>query len=298
MNRNGLAFVPLILSFLTGCASEKSQGEWVVRESPKRVISMAPGITETIYSLGAQECLAGITRFCTYPPPTASVPKVGGYLDPNYEAIVRLKPDLVVLMKEHVDVKRFLTKNGMPFLQIDNHNISSLLQSFRLIGAAVGKTENARKLIASFREKISAQTVKHSFSPGVLLVVGRSDIGSGSIGKVWAAGSETVYDGFLEIVGADNCIDSRRGSYQMVSVEGIITLAPEVIIDISSVGGKISSRIAESDWYGIRGVPAVEDSLIFCIDSSYTSIPGPRIVRFLDDISAIMHRAQATIESG
>ena len=72
-----------------------------VPDDPKRVVALAPSITETLFALGLGEKVTGVTRFCTYPPEVQLVTKVGGFLDPNYEVIASLKPDLVVLLPEH-----------------------------------------------------------------------------------------------------------------------------------------------------------------------------------------------------
>src|SRR5210317_362044 len=67
----------------------------------KRIISMSPGVTETLFALGLGDSVVGITRYCTYPPETEEITKVGGFYDPSYETIVSLKPDLVILLASH-----------------------------------------------------------------------------------------------------------------------------------------------------------------------------------------------------
>ena len=66
-----------------------------------RVVSMAPSITETLYALNLADKVAGVTRYCDYPPEAKAKPQVGGLLDPNYEAIVALEPDLAILLPIH-----------------------------------------------------------------------------------------------------------------------------------------------------------------------------------------------------
>ena len=64
--------------------------------SCSRIVSMSPSITETLFALGLGERVVGVTRYCNYPPEAKALPQIGGWLDPSYEAIVALRPDLIV----------------------------------------------------------------------------------------------------------------------------------------------------------------------------------------------------------
>ncbi len=119
-----------------GCAP----GQQPASSIPKRVISFAPSVTETLFALGLGDRVVGITRYCTYPPQVRNLPQIGGYLDPNFEMILSLKPDLVLLLKEHSSIAGFLKKNGIAFRAIDDENFCDILQSFRTIGGLFGKT--------------------------------------------------------------------------------------------------------------------------------------------------------------
>ena len=72
-----------------------------IQSKPVRIVSLAPSITETLFALGLGDRVVGVTRFCAYPPEARTRPRVGGYFDPSYEAIVALRPDLVVILREH-----------------------------------------------------------------------------------------------------------------------------------------------------------------------------------------------------
>ncbi len=285
------------LLLLTGCGSDRPDEVGNFRDDYSRIISLSPGITETIFALGAGERIVGVTRFCSYPPQTADIPNVGGYFDTNYEALLRLAPDLVIVMKEHGDVKSFLKKNQIPYLETDNHNVASLLQSFKSIGAVVDKEKEAAALVKAFEQKLSSYHISTTYKPKTLLVVDRTDMGSGTISGVWAAGRGTFFDDFLRSAGAENVVKAKGKEYQTLSIEGIISLAPQVIIDITRGVKEVSESDVESDWHSISSLPAVQDSLVFYIDSSYTSVPGPRIIHFLEDIQTIIMRTERIIAS-
>ncbi|MFP4417783.1 MAG: ABC transporter substrate-binding protein [Chitinivibrionales bacterium] len=287
----------VVLLLLAGCFCDDDQKDPTTTEEPGRIISLAPGITETIFALDAGDRLVGVTRFCTFPPQADRIAEVGGYFDPNYEAIIRLRPDLVILMKEHSEVKDFLGKKGISFLQIDNHDLMSLLESFRTIGSVIGKEKEAQVLIRSFKEKLSSLSASSKMNPRTLLVVDRSDMGTGTVADVWAAGRKTFYSDFLDAAGAQNVITEKKKDYHTLGTEGIISLRPQVIIDITRSMKKLDRGRAEADWYRVTGIPAVKDSLIFHVDKKYVSVPGPRIIHFLDDLQQIFRKADAKLDS-
>ena len=84
---------------------------------------MAPSLTETLFALGVGQRVVGVTRYCAYPPEVRNRARVGGHLDPNFEAIVALEPDLVVLIPSGEASARRLEALGVPVLQIDQHDV-------------------------------------------------------------------------------------------------------------------------------------------------------------------------------
>jgi ABC-type Fe3+-hydroxamate transport system substrate-binding protein len=83
----------------------------------RRIVSMAPNITETIFALGGGERLIAVTDFCIYPPEAKELPRVGGYFNPNLERLTALHPDLVIVQGKHDKVDRFCRKKGIPILR-------------------------------------------------------------------------------------------------------------------------------------------------------------------------------------
>ncbi len=112
-----------------------------------RIVSMAPSITETLFALGLADKVAGVTRYCDYPPEAKAKPQVGGLLDPNYEAIVALQPDLAILLTIHDEADARLKKLGINTLVVEHRTLDGILDSFRTIGEACGGIETAEALI-------------------------------------------------------------------------------------------------------------------------------------------------------
>jgi iron complex transport system substrate-binding protein len=243
---------------------------------PQRIISFAPSITETLFALSLGERIIAVTDYCTYPAATKELPKVGGYINPNFEMILRQKPDLVLLLKEHASLFPFLNANGIRYLTIDNHDVAGITGSFRLIAEACGIKNRGDSLadhILTTLQKNKAVTI----TPKVLLVVGRDNVGSGTISKVYVAGQKTFYLELLAFIGASNAYESDIGSYPALSVEALLRINPDIIIDLAVTYSNISPEKASDDWLGLQSIQAVKTRNVYCPSQGFLTIPGPRI---------------------
>lgn len=280
------------LVLLLALCSENSEPQKDNRV-PKRIISLAPSITETLFALGVEDRVVGVTSFCAYPPGVKRIRKIGTYLDPNFEAILTLQPDLVILLKENAKVKEFCDAKGITFLLIDNHNIDAIIESITLIGEACGKGHKAKLLgdaivmefdTASFR----SASGKECSRPRVLLCVGRSDVGSGVLSKLWVAGPNTHYSEIIDAAGGINVISDSTMDYSTISSEAVIRLKPDIIIDVMAGISQFSPEQVKGDWEKLTMVPAVQNRMIFCLTEDYITIPGPRIVLLLRDVKKVI----------
>src|SRR5258707_1060445 len=92
-----------------------------------RIVSLAPSITETLFELGLGDRVVGVTRYCTFPPEARTKPQVGGYYDPNFEAVTAARPDLVITLTEHHEVRNELGKLGLAFVTVDHTTVPGIL---------------------------------------------------------------------------------------------------------------------------------------------------------------------------
>jgi iron complex transport system substrate-binding protein len=254
---------------------------------PTRIVSLAPSITETLFALGLGERLVGVTSYCTFPPAVASIPKVGGYTDANLETLLMLRPQLVLLQSEHEKQQAFLTRHNIPWLAVNYRTIAHTCSSFATIGRACGAVAQADSLIALFTQKMAKHdTVSHR--PRVLVCVGREGAGGGAVQSVFVAGSATFYNDLLEAAGAANAFTPLKPDYPRLSREGIIAMAPDIIIDIASAMGEYACDSLLADWHSLSMVPAVRQGRLYCLAQDYATVPGPRVVQLLDDLRKII----------
>lgn len=283
--------VAVVLSCSSGETGKKARAGGGV---PSRIISLAPNITETLFALGLGERVVGVTDFCNYPPQARKLQRLGGYIDPNLEAMLRLRPDLVVLMEEHQRVKGFLAQNRIRSLTVDNHDVRSIMASIIKVAERCGVAKRGRTLAGSIAAEIDQEAGNRADTgmaiPRLLLCVEREAVGSGKVGKVWAAGRGTFYDDLIRSAGAENAIGSTAPAYPMLSSEGIIHLRPDVIVELCSGPSQLTRDQVLADWASLEMAPAVENGMVELIVGDYVSIPGPRLTLLLRDLRNVVRR--------
>jgi iron complex transport system substrate-binding protein len=273
---NRFCFIILFCVMALLLCSPLKKADTTAAKHYHRIISFAPSITETLFVLGLGDRVFGVTRFCTYPPRVKNLPKIGGYLDPNYEMILSLKPDLVLLLKEHSMIVDFLKKNFIDYKIIDNENVGAILQSFHTIGSLCGKANEADTLVQSIRSEISNVT-HFQHRPRILFCIGRDNPGIGAISKVYIAGPKSFYSQLMLYAGGENAFRDSLLIYPSFSSEGIIRLSPDIIIDLMASIAGVGQEKVKQDWKALDMVPAVKNNLVFCPTQEFMTIPGPRI---------------------
>lgn len=287
-----LKFPALIfLLILSGCgpvSSSPSKADAGI----KRIVSLSPGITETLFALGFGAKVVGVGRFDHYPEAAEKLPRVGGYLDPNWEAIIRLQPDVLFVMESQDAIKNRAESLGLHCCLIDQHNLDAVLASFEEIAAACGNVEIGTKLRRKTQarlQEISAKAHSHP-KPRVLVVVGRSPLHA--VEKAWVAAPGSLCDDLLRRAGGVNVIsDASHGPYPEISREGILSLDPDVILDLIAPGPALSLDPGAllRDWNSMLPLRARREKNIHILTQAWIVIPGPRVVQSLDAFVKTLH---------
>lgn len=261
---------------------------------PTAIVSMAPSITEILFVVGAGDKVVGVTDFCDYPAAAKNLPKVGGYFDPNYEAVLAMKPDLVILLDNQDSASIRLGRLGIKTLLVKNESITDIIDSIRQIGFAVGKKEAGDKLADEMTAKIKA-IKKRSVGlrkPKILMSVAR-EYGSGGISRIQVAGPKSIYDDLLKKAGGQNVYQGAPVRYPLLSGEAVMRLKPEYVIELVPGGeGKPMMRsLLVNDWSRFIKSGHIERKNIYVITDRYAVRPGPRMIRLLDRLNKIIHPA-------
>jgi len=173
----------------------------------RRIVSLAPNMTETVYALGAQDRLVGVTTYCDYPPAAAAKEKVGGPLSPSLEQIVALRPDVVLAAKtaNRRETLEALERLGIAVYGTNPKSVEEVLDSTRRVADAIGAREQGEALVAQLRARLAALKQRLSGRPerrvlfvvwhDPLISVGRNTFLADALR--WAGASAFVLVGFL-----------------------------------------------------------------------------------------------------
>lgn len=255
-----------------------------VPEKPLRVVSLAPGLTEMVFSLQAGERIVGATRYSNYPEAAKKIPRVGSYIQLDLERIVALRPDLCIATKDgnprHTvnAVKDF----DVPVFVIDPRNLEQIMKALTALGDILGQTERATELVTDMQNRIDSVTktvAKSPERPGVFFQI--SDM------PIVSSGKNSFIDKLITLAGGVNLAGTMSG-YPRYSWENIILLAPEVVIISSMVGGTSAEDLMAA-WQQWEQIPAVINKRVYVVDADLFNRPTARLVSGLEILAEILH---------
>ncbi|HEY9158105.1 helical backbone metal receptor [Candidatus Binatus sp.] len=247
-----------------------------------RIVSLAPSVTETLFALGAGPDVVGVSQYCDYPAQVRDLPRVGSFLTPNLEAIIALRPTLVVGLELSSDVRqiRALKSMGYPVLMVSDDTLQQIETSIETVGARIDRQPQAHRLVAKIQAQIAAvQQRLASVKPQrVLMLVGHQPI--------VAVGAGTYLDELMRIARADNIAAAAGQQWPQLSMEYIIAMRPEVVLD-GSMGSDPSS--SSDFWEKYPAIPAVRDHRVFGYAQDPILHAGPRVGQSLEIIARMIH---------
>ncbi|MDR1943340.1 MAG: helical backbone metal receptor [Synergistaceae bacterium] len=280
------------------CADGSAAGS---QKSPERILSLTPAGTEIIFSLGLGDRVIGVTKYCNWPPEARSKPVIGDMMNLSLEAITIMSPDLVLLsnMNEHLDPK--VKSMGFETVIVYQDDFKQICDSIRDVGQVCGIPDTAEKEINELQESVrvlseSARSADNGFVPRVLVVVGR-DPSEDNLKKIYAAGLKSFYDELVRESGGVNVL-AQDVPYAQLSQEGLISLNPDVIIDLIGAHGGKDKPIDEiiGQWRPIPYIKAIEEGRVAVIKGDFTLRAGPRYPLILEAFIRVIRDGETKIE--
>jgi iron complex transport system substrate-binding protein len=253
---------------------------------------LEPSVTETLFALDLGDRVVGVTRFCAYPPEVKTKTRIGGFLDPNIEAIVALKPDLLVMLVENRASQPAFEGLNVRMLVVDHTTVEGTLDSITAVGRACGSEARAEAMVADLRARIDRVAAKTAGlrRPRVLFSISRAP-GAGRPEDVYVAGGSPYFASVVKLSGGENVFAAETTVFPVVSTEGILRANPEVIVDlvpvVSSDGRGAEALLA--DWRQIPELDAVKHGRVYALDDDFASVPGPRFILLVEKVAAILH---------
>ncbi len=264
--------------------TDASGAELEFAQTPTRVISVAPSLTETVFALGRGDLLVGRSDFCDYPAAASDVLSIGSIRDPSVETIVSLEPD-VVLASTHFqeDTAQTLSELGIPVVYLYNpDSFDGVYNAIDTIGTLLDAEAEAAALTAEMRADVAdvlstVSVVADDARPSVYYVVGFGQWGD------FTAGGDTFIGEMLNMVRADNIAsDSEGWSY---SFEKIVEANPEIMIASQYRGTRESLETTD----GYKDLPAIAEGRLYTFDNNMVDRQGPRLAQGLRALAEIIH---------
>ena len=255
-----------------------------VPDDPKRIIALAPSITEIIFALGQQDRLKGTTQFSNYPAEAAKLPKVGSYVRLDLERIVALNPDLCIAIKDGNPkgiIDRLQSLN-IPVFAVNPRNLESMIQTIQKIGSILNASQKANTLVKNMRSRIQqvdALVSRIDRRPRVFIQIG--------ISPIISAGTNTFIHELVVRAGGINVAAGNR-AYPHFSREQVLALAPDVLI-ITSMARSGAFEKAKADWNRLSHMPAVREKRIYTVNSDVFDRPSPRLLDALEILTRLLH---------
>lgn len=267
----------------------RSDGETLTLDEPAtRIVSLSPGATEIIYAIGAEGALAAVDNQADYPDGAKNYPtKVDAY-EPNVEAIVALRPGLVIVANDSGGLVDALDRANVPVLYIDLDSdvktIDAVFGQIGLMGRITGNDQKALDLIASLTARVKAVEARLTGLPNTRGPRLYHELDS----TFYSISDDTFIGNIYRTLKARNIAGDGGGvAYPQLTQEKIIADDPEVIVLADEeFGVTIDSVKARPGW---NAISAVQDDRIYAIDPDIISRPGPRIVDALEQLAANLY---------
>ena len=255
--------------------------ELEIAAPPRRIVSLVPSLTETLFALGCGERVAGATDYCVHPAEAlADVPRVGGTKNPDVERICALAPDLVLANKEENRRRKVeqLEARGVPVWVGYARSVAGALEEIELLGRLGGREDAAAEIVASVqRARLLAYARVRRTRPKVVALVWKSP---------WmVVGGDTFAGALLAECGGANPFADAEGRYPRIDLEDLERAAPDVILlptEPYAFGEAERRELLELDC------PASLAGRVHVVEGELLSWYGPRMARALDLFSSLL----------
>ncbi|OAB46116.1 ABC transporter substrate-binding protein [Paenibacillus glacialis] len=261
--------------------------EITFKEAPKKIISISPAETESLFALGLDAQIVGVSDYDDYPAAATTKPKMGGLYNPNEEAMIAAQPDLVVTgISMGAEAAKHLRDLGITVFKTDPKSVDDVIANIELFGQMTDHQAEAKTVVDKMKQERDEVTeaVKSLTPEQKKKVYIEFSLG-------WTVGSGEFMDELINLAGGVNVAAGTPGWYE-ISEEKVINDNPDVILFSKNViDDKTKKKLdeilkARSGWDQIT---AVKNNAIFGLDDNLVSRPGPRVTEGLKEIASAIY---------
>jgi iron complex transport system substrate-binding protein len=250
---------------------------------PSRIVSLAPSITEMLFSLGLDEQIVGVTEFCDYPAAAKSKAKVG-YANPSIEVLVALRPELVVAPKDFLrpDLQTKLDQLKIPLFVLEAHTLEDIPLQIQTLGTMFERSATATGVARAIRQRMAdIRRMVETQPPTRVLYVLNSQ-------PLITVGPGSFIHQMIGLAGGINIAAQAGTAYPRLSMETVLKEDPEVLIFPSGETETVP-RSEQEQWRRWDSLSAVKRRRFHEVSSNLLNRPGPRIVEGLEQLAHAIH---------
>lgn len=281
MRKTGIFLLAaLLLAAMAGCAGKPAgdlkdmmDNPVALGKYPERIVSLTPSNTEIVCALGLEGKLVGVDAVSDYPETVKSIGKVGDFNGPNLEAVVELKPDLVLagnkLQQDVIDKMKAL---GLTVAAVEATTYDDIFKSIELVGKLTGTQDKASQLVKDMKAKektVLDAVAKAQSGKKVYYAMTFGDMGN------WTGGPGSFPYSLIEMCGGKNITEGMPAAWINLDQELLVSGDPDIVLVSSDMGG---DPAAFSTAEAYKNLSAVKNNKVYIITSNLCSRPGPRIV--------------------
>jgi len=288
-----------VRSWQTGQTQQLLENRGSENLYPSKLVGLSPSNVETLFALGLGNKVVAVNRYSSYPPEATELPKICGMVDVDFEQLLILKPECVVMLDSQSSILPKFEELGIKTLSVTHDTVDGIKNSFSEIASVCGNQEKAAAIVVEIESHIAAvrKQVEGKEKPRVLVCIHHStDVSEPE--QIIACGSAGYHRELIEIAGGVNAYEGPI-AFPKLSRENLININPDIIIDLVnakvSVGRSRESLIKLWDVYG--ELDAVKNQNIVIADGAEHFLPGPRFLATLDVFAQGIHGVSVSRES-
>ncbi len=258
---------------------------------PSRLVALAPSNVETLFAMGLGDHVVGISRFSSYPPEALVLPQVCGYVDVDFERLLSLNPDCVVMVdSQHSLVKKF-DELGISSVSVDHASLNGVIDGFSKIAQVCGNEKEAREVASKMRARIAKvkKRVAGKSRPSVLVCI-HHETETLQPNQIVIAGNKGFHQDLIKLAGGVNAYQGEV-AFPKLSREKLINLNPDVILVLTrdeTLKNHTEKELVDV-WRVFHELGAVKGNRVKLVIGNEHFIPGPRLIQTLDAFADALH---------
>jgi len=287
-------FVLFLVSFCASAAQPVTvvddAGRPVRLPAPaNRIVSLAPHITELLFAAGAGDKVVGVSEFSTYPPEALQLPQIGGGAGLDLEAIVALRPDVVIAWQSGNAPGQIekLAGLGIPVFYSEPRAIDAIASSLERLGSLAGSEARARSAADVFRQRVASLRKRYAAKSTVRVFY-----------QIWQQPLMTVngdhlISSWLALCGAENVFSGLPDLAPVIGIEAVLEANPQVLVAGSYEGKSSHWRELWQQWPQMQ---AVADNHLYTVPAELMERPTPRALLAAEQLCELIEKARAGYE--